>query len=352
MAQVYLRPCRSCMPARWPQRVIRHLLLHLFLWYAMVAFAQPPNQDCATATALCAQQPVSGNNTGADGVLPGSCGMDALLWYSFTTNSVGGEVTVALTRIDCPVVAGVDNELGLVVLSNANGCAPASFVVESGDPCDSRDSIPFGVTMPDLAPNRTYYIYVAGVADAGSSTAQCGFDLEVSGPGANVVDVDFDAGPNVTIGFGESTQLQAVGGVGYSWSPSSGLSGSAIPDPVAGPTATTTYNVTTTIDGCVFTDQVVVEVRRLIEPPNTFTPNGDGMNDQWLIPGIAGYPGAVVNIHDRWGQRVFTSNGYREPWDGTNGGRTLPDATYYYHIQLSQAGSGSTPYTGFVSIIR
>jgi gliding motility-associated-like protein len=318
----------------------------------MAAMAQPANQDCATATALCAQQPQAGNNTGAAGLLPGFCGTQALVWYTFSTNSVGGAVTVSLTRIDCPVVAGVDNELSLVVLSNANGCDPPSFVVESGDPCGTRDSIPFDVTVQGLAPNTTYYIYVAGVADMGMGVAQCGFDLEVSGPGANVVDVDFDAGDDVTIGEGESTQLQAVGGVGYSWSPSSGLSGSAIPDPVASPTATTTYNVTTTIDGCEFTDQVVVEVRRLIEPPNTFTPNGDGKNDAWLIPGIAGYPGAVVNVHDRWGQRVFTSNGYREPWDGTNGGGALTDGTYYYHIQLSQAGSGSTPYTGFVSIIR
>ncbi|MEZ4757390.1 MAG: gliding motility-associated C-terminal domain-containing protein [Flavobacteriales bacterium] len=335
-----------------PVRVIRTSLLLFLLCFAPSAFGQPPNQDCATAIALCAEQPVVGNNTGASGLLPGFCGTSALLWYTFTTNSVGGEVTVELTGIDCPVVAGVDNELSLVVLSNTNGCAPASFVVESGNPCLTRDSLPFGVTIPDLDAATTYYVVVAGVADPGTSTAQCDFILQVSGPGANVVDVDFDAGPNVTIGQGESTQLEATGGVGYSWSPTSGLSGSSIPDPVASPSATTIYEVTTTVDGCVFTDQVVVEVLRLIQPPNTFTPNGDGKNDLWQIPGIADYPGAVVNIHDRWGQRVYASNGYREPWDGTNGGRTLPDGTYYYHIQLSQAGSGSTPYTGFVSIIR
>ena len=316
------------------------------------AMTQPVNVDCATAALLCAQQPVQGDNTGANGVLPGFCATDALLWYTFTTNTVGGSVDVALSGIDCPVIAGVDNELSLVVLSNPNGCAPASFDVESGDPCLTQDSVSFVVTMPDLEPSTTYYVIVAGVADPGLTTAQCGFSLAVSGPGADVVNVDFDAGPDVTIGEGESTQLNVAGGVGYEWSPTSGLSGSAIPDPIASPLSSTTYEVTTTVNDCIFTDQVTVEVLRLITPPNTFTPNGDGKNDLWSIPGMADYPGAVVNIHDRWGQRVYSSNGYRDPWDGTNDGRVLPDGTYYYHIQLNQIAGRSAPYTGFVSIIR
>jgi gliding motility-associated-like protein len=110
--------------------------------------------------------------------------------------------------------------------------------------------------------------------------------------------------------------------------------------------------VTTTIGGCTYVDQVNVEVLRLIIPPNTFTPNGDGKNDTWVIPGIVDYPGAEVNIHDRWGQRVYSSTGYREPWDGTNNGKVLTDGTYYYHIQLNQLEGRSAPYTGFISIIR
>jgi gliding motility-associated-like protein len=332
--------------------LVNRIILLLMLLNAVVVKAQPVNSDCATAALLCAQQPLQGDNTGANGPLPGFCATDALLWYTFTTNSLGGSVDVALTDIDCPVIAGVDNELSLVVLSNPNGCTPASFVVESGDPCLTQDSVPFVVTIPDLDPGTVYYVIVAGVADPGLATAQCGFTVAVSGPGADVVNVDFDAGPDVSIGEGESTQLNATGGVGYTWSPTSGLSGSAIPDPIASPVSTTIYEVTTTVNDCIFTDQVTVDVLRLIQPPNTFTPNGDGKNDLWAIPGMADYPGAVVNIHDRWGQRVYSSNGYREPWDGTNDGRVLPDGTYYYHIQLNQVAGRSAPYTGFVSIIR
>ena len=86
--------------------------------------------------------------------------------------------------------------------------------------------------------------------------------------------------------------------------------------------------------------------------PTGFTPNGDGKNDTWEIPGMADYPGADVVIHDRWGQVVFRSNGYRDPWDGTNNGRALAVGTYYYHIQLNQLEGRSPPYTGFVTIVR
>lgn len=317
------------------------------------AWAQPTNTDCASAALLCAEQSTAGNNTGAVGVLPGFCGTSNLLWYTFNTNSIGGEVTVELQNIDCPIILGMDNELSLVVLSNINGCTPASFVVLSGDPCLSQDSVPFGVVMLNLTPSTQYWVIVAGVADDGATDfAQCGFQVAVSGPGANVVNVDFDAGPDVSIAEGESTQLNATGGTTYDWSPTSGLSGSAIPNPIASPLSSTTYTVTTTIDGCTFIDQVNVEVLRLIQPPNTFTPNGDGRNDTWNVPGISDYPGAEVNIHDRWGQRVYSSTGYREPWDGTNNGKALPDGTYYYHIQLNQLEGRSAPYTGFISIIR
>lgn len=334
---------------------MRSVLVLIFLTLLSVSLrAQPPNSDCATAALVCAQQPVGGNNTGSTGVLPGFCGSSELVWYTFNTNSVGGDVFVSLSAIDCPLIPGMDNELNLVVLSSTDGsCSPASFVVVSGDPCSSQDSMDFVVTVPNATPSTQYWVVVAGAMDNGATiAAQCGFQLNVDGPGANVVNVDFDAGPDVGIGEGESTQLNATGGPPYDWTPLSGLSGNGIPDPIAAPATTTVYSVTTTFNGCTYTDQVIVAVIRRIVPPNTFTPNGDGINDTWEIPGINDYPGTEVIIYDRWGQKIFTSNGYREPWDGTNNGRTLAVGTYYYHIQLNQLEGRSPPYTGFISIVR
>jgi len=317
---------------------------------ATVSRAQPPNSDCATAALLCAQQPLAGDNAGAVG-LPGFCaGTDNLVWYTFTTNSVGGPVDVSLTSINCPLILGMDNELSVVVLSGNGSCLPASFTAVS--PC-AEDSLAFTVTTLALAPSTQYWIVVAGAMDNGATVAgQCGFDVVIDGPGADIVNVDFDAGQDAEISEGASTQLNALGGTTYDWSPTSGLSGNGIPDPIASPVSSTTYTVTTVINGCTFIDVVNVEILLLIQPPNTFSPNDDGINDTWEIPGIVDYPGSEVLIYDRWGQRVFRSNGYREPWDGTNNGNKVSTGTYYYHIQLNELEGQSAPYTGFISIIR
>ena len=69
--------------------------------------------------------------------------------------------------------------------------------------------------------------------------------------------------------------------------------------------------------------------------PNTFTPNGDGINDTWVIKGISYYPDALVQIFNRYGQKVFESRGYATPFDGKLGGVLLPPGAYYYIINLN-----------------
>lgn len=318
--------------------------------HALPVRAQPANSDCSSAALLCAFQPVTGNNTAVVG-WPGFCaGTAHVLWYTFTTNSQGGAAEVHITGIDCPEVAGMGDELSTVVLSGDGSCLPASFTSVSD--CEQAAADLFLVTQ-DLMPSTQYWVVVAGAANDGATiNAQCDFAISVNGPGVDVVSVDFSAGPDVTIGSGESTQLNATGGTTWTWSPTSGLSGASIPDPIAAPNGTTYYTVTTTINGCVYSDEVIVNVVRLIDPPNTFTPNGDGINDTWEIPGMASYPGAEVVVHDRWGQIVYKSTGYRDPWDGTRNGARLADATYYYSIQLNQLEGRSNPYQGFISIVR
>lgn len=317
---------------------------------ATVAMAQPPNSSCDQAALLCNQQSLPGNNTGAVG-LPGFCaGTTNLLWYVFTTNSQGGPANVNITGITCPNVQGMSNTLTAVVLSGDGSCLPASFSAVSDCQSGSGD---FTLVTQPLLPGTQYWLVVAGNVGGGFPiAAQCGFDIWLDGEGVDIPGVDFGTGGDVTIGVGESAQLNAFGGPPYDWSPTTGLSGSDIPDPIASPQGSTVYTVTTEINGCVFTGTVNVWVIRRIDPPNTFTPNGDGINDVWEVPGIADYPGAEVTIFDRWGQRVFRSIGYREPWDGTNNGARLPSGTYYYHIQLNQLEGVSPPYTGFISIVR
>jgi len=86
-----------------------------------------------------------------------------------------------------------------------------------------------------------------------------------------------------------------------------------------------------------------------LDIPNTFTPNGDGINDTWQIKYLEYYPRSTVNIFDRWGQKVFSSIGYPIPWDGTYNGRVLPVGTYYYIIDPK---TGQGVFSGWLALIR
>ena len=311
-----------------------------------LVFAQPPNDDCADASTLCAQQAQTGDNTGATG-WPGFCpGTDNVLWYTFTTNSVGGVVNVDITGIDCPAVAGMDNELSVIFLEGDGSCISGTFTAAS---LCVQDSMDFTASSAALLPNTQYWVIVAGAVNGGATiAAQCDFSITIGGPGADIVGVDFSAGADEEIGEGETVQLNATGGTTYDWSPTDGLTSNTVPDPFATPAETILYTVTTVINGCTYTDDVLVEVVRLIDPPNTFTPNGDGYNDTWVIYGISDYPNAEVNIYDRWGQRVYHATGYSDAFDGEG----LPAATYYYVIDLRQLEGQSPAYTGYVAIVR
>jgi gliding motility-associated-like protein len=87
----------------------------------------------------------------------------------------------------------------------------------------------------------------------------------------------------------------------------------------------------------------------LIIPPNAFTPNGDGVNDLWLISGLSTYPNCVISVFNRFGRTVYQSKGYSQPWDGLYQAKTLPFGTYYYTIDLA---NGKPKITGYVTIVR
>jgi gliding motility-associated-like protein len=71
------------------------------------------------------------------------------------------------------------------------------------------------------------------------------------------------------------------------------------------------------------------------------TPNGDNVNDTWYIENIERYPEAVIRVFNRWGGEVFYHRGnYKNDWNGTykNNLETLPEAPYYYRIDLDNDG--------------
>jgi gliding motility-associated-like protein/uncharacterized repeat protein (TIGR01451 family) len=88
--------------------------------------------------------------------------------------------------------------------------------------------------------------------------------------------------------------------------------------------------------------------------PEGFSPDGDGINDTWVIKGLPANADNNLTIYNRWGNRVYIHSNYTNglPWDGTPnvsgtfGNYKLPAGTYYYILDMK--GSGLKPITGFV----
>ena len=89
--------------------------------------------------------------------------------------------------------------------------------------------------------------------------------------------------------------------------------------------------------------------------PEGFSPNGDGINDLFVIKGLDMYPHNSIVIFNRWGDKVFEASPYQNTWDGKSmeglriGGDILPISTYFYLFDL---GNGSNVIKGSIYLNR
>ena len=91
---------------------------------------------------------------------------------------------------------------------------------------------------------------------------------------------------------------------------------------------------------------------------NSFTPDGDGINDNWVIEDIESFPDNTVRLFNRWGNLIYEEKGYNNmtrSWDASRttgvgfGKDRVPDGTYFYVIDL---GNGTPARSGYVVIKR
>jgi gliding motility-associated-like protein len=187
-----------------------------------------------------------------------------------------------------------------------------------------------GSSSVTITPSASGYYSATASNSCGSQTG--GIFVIVNAPPSA------SAGPDVTVGLGNSIQLNGSGGTSYSWFPSQWLSCSGCADPVSTPETTTSYIVTVSdVNGCSAFDTVVVTVNgeAQVFVPDIFSPDGDGMNDNFIVRG-SGIKSLNLKIYDRWGQVVFS--GFDEnsvSWDGTYKGSVLNNGVFVYTLDIT-----------------
>jgi gliding motility-associated-like protein len=104
------------------------------------------------------------------------------------------------------------------------------------------------------------------------------------------------------------------------------------------------------INGCTSSMQFVM-LPPQISIPEHFSPNGDGVNDNWVVGSLADvYPEALVVIYDRFGKELIRFRGEdANGWDGTYNGVSMPSTDYWYVIDIEEI---DMQYTGHFTLVR
>jgi gliding motility-associated-like protein len=102
--------------------------------------------------------------------------------------------------------------------------------------------------------------------------------------------------------------------------------------------------------GCTYSDTSSIRVRYFsLFVPNSFTPNGDGINDRFQPEGF-GIANYHLRIYNRWGEVVFDKE--NEGWNGDLDGRVLPTGAYVYLLEVIDDFGEFTTKKGMVHLLR
>jgi gliding motility-associated-like protein len=276
------------------------------------------------------------------------------LTATLTASCIPGSASINVTINPTPIVtAGPDQE----ICSNLDVQLNGSVTFTGGGTWTSSGT---GQFFPANTALNASYIFSEADKKAGSVV----ITLTSSGPGiclpvASKMNVRIIAAPVVQpvpdlyVLQNETAILKpAVSGTNltYLWTQNQYLNNNTVRNPTFTGVEDMTYTLTVTgTAGCVAQTRFVIKVLKPIVIPNTFTPNGDGINDTWVIKELDTYPNITVRIFDRYGQQLYYSNGYPQAWDGTYNGKKLPWGTYYYLIDLKNYNK---KLSGWVAIIK
>jgi gliding motility-associated-like protein len=185
----------------------------------------------------------------------------------------------------------------------------------------------------------------------GNAADPCAFSVTISG---SALGIEASIDP-LSVALGESAYLLVQGAdpnFPVQWTPGQYLDDPNSLNPEVYAEETTSFQVSGQVGNCPATDVVSLTVGTPVEIFSAFSPNGDGKNDVWNIGDIERFPTCQVEVFDRWGQSLFKSVGYEQPWDGSYKGRYVPTGAYYYVVELNSLEVTIPPLLGVVSIVH
>jgi len=165
---------------------------------------------------------------------------------------------------------------------------------------------------------------------------------------------------NDTIYQGQSTTIHATNypNISYQWSPASYLDDPNKPSTIATPPHSISYSIMMDDgNGCYYYDTINIVVLEVFceEPyiyiPNSFTPNGDNLNDVLYVNG--NYIESMhLAIYNRWGQKVFETNDKSIGWDGYYNGDPAPPGVYDYYLEVYCYNEQKFQKKGNITLLR
>ncbi|MFM7729782.1 MAG: gliding motility-associated C-terminal domain-containing protein [Flavobacteriales bacterium] len=327
-----------------------------FIYFLLIVLLAPCTgfaQGCAEALEnhLCAEATAPSDTLESQPFVSSCMNVLYSSYYSFQTNNIAdvSTVTVDVDIIDCDYTTEGDNDSVYVMiiplLVSEDPCSPSLL---SQGYC-TGDSISFSFNLAALVSNTDYLVVVG--TNHSPNYGPCEYRIGISG---SAVDLAASVAP-LEVSLGESAQLHVDGadeGGAINWEPSQYLDDPTSTDPTVFADETTVFQVTGYVGDCRLTDVVSLAIGPPISIYNTFTPNGDGINDSWRIRQIERFENCQIEVFDRWGQSIFKSIGYAQPWDGTFKGRPIPTGPYYYVIELNSLDVTIPPIMGVVSVVH
>ena len=201
--------------------------------------------------------------------------------------------------------------------------------------------------------------YSLGVTDAnGCKSGGSGSSSTFTVPASVAVHAQFTTNPYPAIGSIPLTITftnTSTGATTYTWTFGDGNMSTAV-NPTNTYTTVNTYTVMLVASDGTCSDvaytTVVADVATTIIIPNVFTPNGDGINDQFFIVNT-GMNNLNCTIFNRWGELLHTLTAPDQSWDGkTPNGDKAPDGTYMYILQAQGSNGKVYKQQGTVTLIR